>query len=168
MLLKMILYFLLIKIHKMKKFNLIILVFLIGFQLTSFRSIGQNQSSKEILNELSNSENSFSMSISKEIIDAFDVDIDLNGKENWIGGDFLKGNLLIIDNEYTGSTVKKMFLKKGFELVDMEEEDNSDSEVSLLVERSGKQVKEAHFVVDNDGKTIVLSIYGNIKVKNKK
>tara|TARA_R110002049_G_scaffold258433_5_gene434184 strand:- start:10 stop:468 length:459 start_codon:yes stop_codon:yes gene_type:complete len=133
---------------------------------------GNGGKSDKIYSELKSSHDCFSMSLSKEMIDAFDIDIDLNGKQKWITGDFLEGRFLVINNIKNASDVKKAFLKEGYQEIDLEEEvdnlETSNEELYLVITKSGNVVKEAHFIVSNDDSTVLLSIYGNMNVKKQK
>lgn len=113
---------------------------------------------------------SFSMSLSKDMIDFFDMDLDFNGKEKLITGDFHEGRLLVLKDVQSTTSITSIFNSEKYELIeDKEEKMNSDNgEVYLYIKRNGKNVSEAHFVVMNDeGKVTVLSVIGNMQVKNK-
>ena len=113
---------------------------------------------------------SFSMSLSKDMIDFFDMDLDFNGKEKLITGDFHEGRLLVLKDVQSTTSITSVFNSEKYELIeDKEEKMNSDNgEVYLYIKRNGKNVSEAHFVVMNDeGKVTVLSVIGNMQVKNK-
>ena len=113
---------------------------------------------------------SFSMSLSKDMIDFFDMDLDFNGKEKLITGDFHEGRLLVLKDVQSTTSITSVFNSEKYELIeDKEEKMNSDNgEVYLYIKRNGKNVSEAHFVVMNDeGKVTVLPVIGNMQVKNK-
>jgi len=150
----------------MKKLGITILMICI----TTFGVIAGGNPASKIYDELKESEhNVFSMSLSKSMIDFFDMDIDFNGKEKLIKGDFEEGRLLILEKGKSIKEIKGMFQKTGYELIDIEEEDDmDDTEVYLYISRKGKNISEAHFVVDEEEKTILFSIFGDIQVKDKK
>jgi hypothetical protein len=152
----------------MKGISLIITVLLIS--LSSFA--GNGGKSDRIYQQLKSDHDCFSMSLSKEMIDAFDIDIDLDGKQKWITGDFLEGRFLVINDVKKGSDVQKTFLKEGYEEVNLDEEvddfSSSNEETYLMIQKSGTIVKEAHFIVTTDNNTVLLSIYGNMKVNKHK
>ena len=113
---------------------------------------------------------SFSMSLSKDMIDFFDMDLDFNGKEKLITGDFHEGRLLVLKDVQSTTSITSIFNSEKYELIeDKEEKMNSDNgEVYLYIKRNGKNVSEAHFFVMNDeGKVTVLPVIGNMQVKNK-
>lgn len=150
----------------MKKVKLTLISFLITISV--FAS-GQKSKADVVYAELKQMDNVFSMSLSKEMIDFFDLDIDLNGKEKWIKGDFHEGKMLIIKEEIESSKVIHKFIDQGYKQIDLEDEDSDETsdEVYLLVDKKGETVKEAHFVVANEDNLVLLSIYGNIKVEEK-
>lgn len=146
----------------MKKINLLLLGIILSFSL-----LAGNDNSEKIYNELKGNSDSFSMSLSKDMIDFFDLDIDVNGKEKLIKGDFSSGKMMVINEKRSGEKAKDMFIKAGYELIDFEEDQDDDGEVYLLVSRKGKLIKEAHFVVVEDEKMILLSIFGEMRVSSK-
>lgn len=118
----------------------------------------------------SNHTESFSMSLSKSMIDFFDMDLDFNGKEKLITGDFHEGKLLVLKDVSSVESITKIFDSEKYELVEDDEESMNaeNGEVFLYIMRNGKNISEAHFVIVNeDGKVTVLSVLGDIKVKNK-
>tara|TARA_B100001109_G_C18860913_1_gene473930 strand:- start:1626 stop:2063 length:438 start_codon:yes stop_codon:yes gene_type:complete len=126
-----------------------------------------NADANKVYNQIEKNYDAFSMSLSKKMIDFFDMDIDFNGKEKLITGDFEKGRMLIVNETTTSLDINHLFEEEGFEWIDFEEGENDDNQVSLWIIRNGKEVKEAHFVVIEDEKIILLSVYGKMKVSNK-
>jgi len=155
------------KHSNMKYFSLVVFTTLLSLSVLA----GSGGKSDKIYSELKANYDCFSMSLSKEMIDAFDIDIDLDGKQKWITGDFLEGRFLVISDIKKASDIKKSFLKEGYQEVDLEEVDefeSSNEETYLMITKSGNVVKEAHFIVCTDDNTILLSIYGNLNVKKQK
>lgn len=150
----------------MKKVKITLLLLFI-----TVATFAKDQKSKAdaIYSELKQFENVFSMSLSKEMIDFFDLDIDLNGKEKWIKGDFHEGKMLVVNEKMESKKVVKKFTEKGYKIVDIEDEEVNEEggEVYLLIDKRGDIVEEAHFVVVNEEKLVLLSIYGKIKVEEK-
>ncbi len=148
----------------MKYFSLTI----IGALFTMIAIAGNEGESDKIHNELNAKNDCFSMSLSKEMIDAFDIDLDLNGKQKWVKGDFHKGRFLVISDLKKASDIKRSFLKEGYEEINLEDEidnfESSNEEKYLVISKIGKVVKEAHFIVSTDESTVLLSIYGNMNV----
>jgi hypothetical protein len=142
--------------------------------LLSTLSIGilmANEGNERLYTKLkANHTESFSMSLSKNMIDFFDMDLDFNGKEKLITGDFHEGSMLLLEDVTSVESITSIFTSEKYELVeDVEEEINTeDGEVYLYIKRNGKNISEAHFVFVNDEeKVTVLSVLGDIKVKNK-
>lgn len=129
---------------------------------------GNGGKSDKIYNQLKSENDCFSMSLSKEMIDAFDIDLDLNGKQKWVKGDFHEGRFLVISDVKKASDIKKSFLKEGYEEINLEDEvdnfESSNEETYLVINKVGKVVKEAHFIVSTEDSTVLLSIYGNMNV----
>ncbi len=152
----------------MKRISLTIIVLLTSI----FTFAGNGGKSDKIYQQLKSDHDCFSMSLSKEMIDAFDIDIDLDGKQKWITGDFLEGRFLVISDIKKGGDVREKFLKEGYEEVNLEEEvdeySSSNEETYLVIHKSGSTVKEAHFIATTESNTVLLSIYGNMNVKKQK
>ena len=113
---------------------------------------------------------SFSMSLSKNMIDFFDMDLDFNGKEKLIAGDFHEGKIIVFKDVVSTKNILTIFESENYLRIKDEENtiNTDDSEAYLYIKRNGKDVSEAHFVlVSDEGKVTVLSILGDIKVKNK-
>ena len=129
---------------------------------------------EKVYTKLKVNEEVFSMSLSKNISDFFNMDVDFNGKEKWITGDFKEGKMLIVKKPAEKLSVKKLFEEENYVLVDVEDhlsdqstDSKSDKEVYLFVNQNGNWVSEAHFVVVGEENIVVVTILGDIKVKNK-
>lgn len=147
----------------MKK--ILLLVLGSSFILMSFAEL---EGSDKIYRYLEDKHNAFSMSLSKEMTDFFDMDIDFNGKEKWITGDFKKGKLLFSKNFRDSGPIKKMFQEEGYEYINLEDQDDTGKgKVYLFVRRKGQIALEAHFVIEEDEQLILLSIFGQMKVQGK-
>jgi len=112
---------------------------------------------------------SFSMSLSKSMIDFFDMDLDFNGKEKLITGDFYEGKLMVLEGVKSVESIVKIFESEKYEIIADEQGKMTvdDGEVFLYVKRNGASFSEAHFVIVNgDSKVTVLSVLGDIKVIN--
>lgn len=114
-------------------------------------------------------EETFSMSLSKNMIDFFDMDLDFNGKEKLIKGDFHEGRMLVMKNTSSTSSIVKLFKTEHYEMLKVEDEHHQAGKgaVYLFVDKRGKKVSEAHFVVVDEEDVVVLSVFGNITVQNK-
>jgi hypothetical protein len=114
--------------------------------------------------------NSFSMSLSKKVLDAFDFDVDLNGKEKYLKGDFSRGRMLVVSEKKDAKMLLGLFKEEGYQLIDLKEfneEEKENEEVYMLTDRKGEKVSEIHFVVDGDDSLVLLSIYGDMKLASK-
>ena len=154
------------KRKKMKRHTLLLLAIIIS--ATAFAAKGD---ADKIYKKLKSETDAFSMSFSKDMIDFFDMDIDFNGKEKWITGDFSEGRMLVVKETYSGSDIRKMFQEEGFELIEIDDEAEINSKqgsVNLFVSRNGSKVSEAHFVIENEDKTVLFSVYGAMKVSKQK
>ncbi len=112
----------------------------------------------------------FSMSLSKNMIDFFDMDLDFNGKEKLITGDFLEGKMIVFKDVVSTKNILTIFESENYVRIEDKEDTikTDDGEAYLYIKRNGKDVSEAHFILVNDeGKVTILSVLGDIKVKNK-
>ena len=138
--------------------------------LISFSAMAGNGDSEKIYKILKSETDVFSMSLSKTMIDFFDMDVDFKGTEKWITGDFEEGRMMVIKEKFTGSDIQKIFKTEGFELIDLEEDEDinlENGEVHLYVTRKKDKVSEAHFIIEGDEKIVLFSIYGDMKVSEK-
>ncbi len=152
----------------MKKISLIICTVFLSLSV-----FAGNDKVDAIYSKIKGESDAFSISLSKDMIDFFDLDIDVNGKDKLITGDFSKGKMMVLSQSGSGEKAMSLFLKEGYDLIDFEEEYESESgdndgEVYLLVKRNGKTIKEAHFIVAEDEKLILLSIFGDMQVSDQK
>ena len=147
----------------------IFLILFISIQTMAFSS---PDGATRIYNLLDERYDAFSLSLSKEMIDFFDLDLDMNGKEKMVTGDFTKGKMMTLSSdEVKAKTICTLFSDEKYEMIDIEDEmdeEDSNSEVYLFIERKGKNISQAHFIVENEENIILLSIYGDMQVKNKK
>ena len=153
------------KTKHMKKLALIICSVLLTFSAMAI----QGDSDKIYQKLKSNNKETFSMSLSKNMIDFFDMDLDFNGKEKLITGDFHEGKMLVLEEVKSVATIRSTFESNDYELVESDEDEVNieDGEAYLYINRKGATVSEAHFVIVSEDKVTILSVYGDIKVKNK-
>ena len=115
-------------------------------------------------------ESTFSMSVNQDFDDLFDMDVDFNGKEKWVKGDFEKGKFLVVDkDEAELKEILKEFDKRDYHSIEIENEneDGDSDELYMLVDRKGDNLSEVHFVIEGDEKIILMSIYGDIHIEKK-
>ncbi len=78
--------------------------------------------------------------------------------------------MMVIKEKFTGSDIQKMLKTEGFELINLEEDEDinlEDGEVYLYVTRKKDKVSKAHFIIEGDEKVVLFSIYGDMKVSEK-
>ena len=112
----------------------------------------------------------FSMSVNQDFEDLFNMDLDMNGNEKMVKGDFKRGRFLVVDKkEYDYQEILKEFKKRGYyERKIEDDDDNSDNDqLYVMVDQKGNDLKEVHFAVESDEKIILLSIYGDIHLEKK-
>ena len=145
----------------MKKLLSLLSVFVLCFSLSAYSG------GEDIYKKLkASSKETFSMSLSKKMIDFFDMDFDFNGKEKLITGDFHEGKMIVLEEVTSLKKIQSLFEQEEYELLKDEEE---DEDVYLFISRKGNNVSEAHFVLSDkeEDKVTIVSIFGDIKVKNK-
>lgn len=149
----------------MKKIYLLVIA-----ALLTFSAIAIPTDSEKIYQKIkSNNKEAFSMSLSKNMIDFFDMDLDFNGKEKLITGDFHEGKMLVLKEVKSVNDIRSIFEKDNYQLVESDDEEMhiENGEAFLYIHRNGSKVSEAHFVLSSEDKVTILSVYGDIKVKNK-
>lgn len=134
--------------------------------LWSFQLQAQGKKSNSILSQLSNTENIITMSFSKPMEDFFDMDIELNGMEKHVSGDFKTGKLLIVNEKRNTQEIISDFKHEGFKIYKLEEKEEID-QVQLVYLNKGKSVSEAHFLIDGEDELVVFSLYGDMKIDDK-
>jgi len=114
---------------------------------------------------------SFSMSVNKDFKELFDMDMDLNGSEKWVKGDFERGKFLVVDKEEVASLdILEAFEDRGYFMTKIEDEDEDKTdgeELYVFTDEKGKDLHEVHFYLLGEEKVILMSIYGNIQLEKK-
>ena len=142
-------------------------ILIIGSCLLAATSFAlNNNGSEDILKKIQEEHNCTSISFSKEIADFFNSDISINGVEKYIQGDFKEAKLLIINSKLSEKNLVDQFLKGGFQTVELDKEDGENLEIVVL--RSGKNISEAHLIIEEEEKSIIISFKGDVNVQNKK
>lgn len=114
----------------------------------------------------------FTLSVNKDFEDFFDMNLDLDGKEKMVKGDFKRGKFLVVDKtEYEVENILKEFKKRGYINTQIEGDDEDSTEENdelyLMVDRKGDDLSEVHFVLEGDEKIVLFSIYGDIHLEKK-
>lgn len=150
-------------INKMQKIFLFIAIITFSIQLSA-----QSKKSAQLLAEISQGNNVFSMSYAKPMEDFFDMNIDLNGKEKTLVGDFSSGKLTVISEKRDLDQLIKDFKSIGFKLQQFEENKNEEEkDIRLLYFKEGKLIKEAHFIIHGEEELILFSLYGDMELVEK-
>ncbi len=112
----------------------------------------------------------FGMSVNQDFEDLFDMDLDLNGKEKLVKGDFKRGRFLVVNKEeYNYQEILKEFKKRGYieRKIEDDDEDGEKDELYIMVDQKGKDLNEVHFVMQGDEKIVMFSVYGDIHLESK-
>jgi hypothetical protein len=145
---------------------LLSLVFILFLNLpSSASSFEEEKSIQEMVGNLSPS---VSFSFSKNILDFFDTDLDWKDSKKHLEGDFSKAAFYTFDNATNNETLTNLFKDKGYSLIRIDDKDDDSNEVRLFVNQTGKEVKEAHFIIEGDDNLIVFSLYGKMRLKELK
>lgn len=147
--------------NKMQKILLFVAVSILSIQLNA-----QSKKSAQLLSEISQGNNVFSMSYAKPMEDFFDMNIDLNGKEKTLVGDFSGGKLTVISEKRDLEKILHDFKDIGFKEHDFEKEKN-EKDVHLIYYKESKLIKEAHFIIQSDEEIILFSLFGDMKLVDK-
>ena len=109
-----------------------------------------------------------SFSFSKNIIDFFDTELDWKDSKKHLEGDFSKAAFYTFDENTSNETLTTLFKNKGYFLIRIDDEEKDNDEVVLFINEEGKEVEEAHFMIQSDDKLIVFSLYGKMRLKEQK
>lgn len=152
------------KYHTMK--NILTLMFI----AISIQLFGQSKTSASLLAEFSQENEVFSMSYANPMEDFFDLDIDLDGKEKQLQGDFSSGRIRIIKAKDNVAELIGDFKKNGFKLHQFEDQHQAEEEdqVHLVYSRKNKDINEAHFIIEGEEELIIFSLFGAMKLVDNK
>ncbi|MAY82948.1 MAG: hypothetical protein CMP59_02335 [Flavobacteriales bacterium] len=143
------------------------------FSAILFMAASNGKGASEIYEMIeSKSGDSFSMSVNKDFEDFFDMDMDLNGSEKWVKGDFKSGRFLVVDKEEVKDLkIIKEFKDRGYFMTKVEDEDEdedgADEELYVFTDVKGEDIHEVHFFLLGDEKVVLMSIYGDIHLEKK-
>ena len=118
------------------------------------------------------SSSTFSMNVNKDFKDLFDMDMDLNGTEKMVKGDFKRGKILVVDKEEAkGLDILDAFEDRGYFKTKVEDddddEDGDEEELYVFTDVKGDDIHEVHFYLIGEEKVILMSIYGDIHLEKK-
>lgn len=113
----------------------------------------------------------FALSFSKDMIDALDLDIEVNDKMKYITGDLSSIKLIAFGSEAEEkslSDLKKELKKLDYDQLNTTNLDiNTEGEFLIYTRKSGKHYTEVHFITYEDkAPKAIFSFYGKIQVKN--
>ena len=124
--------------------------------------------SKDIHSEFAKKKGAFSMSFSKETIDAFDLDFDWQETLKSFKGDFETFQLLIISDSAEGTKnhteILNQFKKTGYKIIDLED---TDQDFIVLTDKRKKKFNEIHILSRGTSEIVLISIYGSFEITNK-
>ena len=147
------------------------ILFALGLFLSCLITSAQSKSDK-MYDTFANEDGVTSFTFTKEMTDAFDIDLGDDGDEKKVTGDLNKIRFMTY-NPVKGTKSGKAFLTEAIaklpaQYKKYEDEDNdSNTEIWLLGKR--KNYSECHIFVRNenpDGNCFVVSFYGDFKVND--
>lgn len=153
-----------------RKFLIIILV--LG---TSISAIAQSKNAiQKVYDTFENHENVMSFSFNKNLTDILDTDFDWGDEMKHMEGDIRKMSTLIIsEDDHSRSILKKMkrmIDDMGYKSIKLpDDEINQDDDEKIYVYAMGKKDRysEIHMlIVDDDESGVLLSVFGDIIIKD--
>lgn len=142
--------------------------------MTCISAIAQSKSSIErVYNTFEDTENVLSLTLNKDIANLLDSELDWGDEMKQIEGDVTKISTLIVSEGPNSAKVlskmKSMIDGMKFKHIDLPEGED-DIEDDIYVYAKGKKGKysEVHMIImdDKDDTGILLSVFGDITVKN--
>ena len=129
----------------------------------------QKNASEKFFDNIKDRDDVAIMSFSKSIIDMLDMNIFVQSDDNEsVTGDLKEIKVTIFDkvkNPKNESETISFFTKSPFNEVDLEESDNN---VRIFVNRTGKIVKECHVGFQGEKKFVLISFFGEFNVNDLK
>jgi hypothetical protein len=147
------------------------LFFALGLLLSTLLTSAQSKADK-IYDAFDNKDGVTSFTFTKEMTDAFNIDLGDEGDEKNVTGDLHKIRFLSYNPE-KGEMSGEAFLKKAVSMLPSnyekyeDEDDDSNAEIWLLGKR--KKFSECHVFVNNDnptGNRFLVSFYGDFTVND--
>lgn len=135
--------------------------------LTSISLLGfSGGNSDKIHEEFANKQGVTSMTFSKEMLEAFDLDFDWKEALMNFSGDFTKIKILFFSdqNEYS-SDIQKKLKKYGYKEVDFEDNDEVDFEI--YTDKKRKEFNEIHLMSTGEGSGMLISVFGKFVITDK-
>ena len=146
----------------MKYFTLFISCFF--FSLSLFAGGG----SEKIHSEFGSKQGVLGMSFSKQMLDAFDLDMDWKEAVKNLQGDFESIKVLVISDDEIKqkyqSQIKTRLKRMGYKEVDLEGE---NEDIIVYTDKKRKNFNEVHILSRGDESGVLISIYGNFVITDK-
>lgn len=145
--------------------------FVIGFLLASLLSSAQSKADK-MYDSFDGQEGISSFTFTKDMTDAFNIDLGDDGEEKNVSGDLHKIRFMSYNPE-KGTMSGQAFIQKAVSMLPSQykkyddEEDNSDAEIWLLGKRD--KYTECHIFIQNEnqeGNCFIVSFYGDFTVND--
>lgn len=143
--------------------------FALGLLLAALLTSAQSKADK-IYNSFDGQEGVTSFTFTKDMTDAFNIDLGEDGDEKNVTGDLHKIRLMSYNPE-KGEMSGETFIRKAVALLPSKykkyEEDNDDSNTEIWLLGRGKKYSECHLFIRNDkeeGNCFIVSFYGDFNV----
>ena len=147
------------------------LFFTLGLMLSTLLSFAQSKADK-IYDAFENEDGVNSFTFTKNMTDAFNIDLGDDNEEKNVTGDLHKIRFMSYNPE-KGTMSKDAFIRKAVSMLSSQykkyedEEEDSDAEIWLLGNR--KKYSECHIFIQNDnqeGNSFIVSFYGDFTVND--
>ena len=148
------------------------ILFALGLMLSSLFSMAQSKSDK-IYNSLEDKDGVTSFTFTKDMVDAFNIDLGDEGEEKNVSGDLNKIRFMSYNPE-KGTQSAESFLADAVAMLPpqykkYEEEGDEDSNAEIWLLGNKKKYSECHVFVSNEnpnGNCFIVSFYGDFKVND--
>ncbi|MGB0391716.1 MAG: DUF4252 domain-containing protein [Salibacteraceae bacterium] len=135
--------------------------------LTSISLLGfSGGKSEKIHEEFASKQGVVSMTFSKEMLEAFDLDFDWQKALMNFSGDFAKIKILFLSgqNAYTAD-IQKRLKKYGYKQVDLE--GNNEADLQIYTDKKRKEFNEIHLMSTGEGSGMLISVFGKFVITDK-
>ena len=145
--------------------------FVLGLLLSSLLTSAQSKSDK-IYNTFADEDGVTSFTFTKDMVDAFNIDLGDDGDEKKVAGDLQKIRFISY-NPQKGAVSGKKFLNEAISMLPARykkyEDDDEDSDAQVWLLGKKKRYSECHIFVSSDnseGNCFIVSFFGNFKVND--
>ena len=147
------------------------LFFVLGMMFSTLTSSAQSKADK-IYDTFENEDGVSSFTFSKNMTDAFNIDLGDDGEEKKVSGDLNKIRFMSYNPE-KGEMSGESFLRKAVSMLPAQykkyEDDDEDSDAEIWLLGSKKNYSECHVFIHNDNpksNCFVVSFYGDFTVND--